>query len=380
MTDGERTAPDPRDARDPAGFIAQLHALKDWSGLTYRELSHRAEAVGDVLPRSTVANMLARTTVPREELLTAFVRACGAGPEALESWLTVRKELAVAARAGGGTGAGTAGDRTEEAGGAEGADGAEGPEGVHGAPVHGPGGLFGAVPPHRVADGADGADAAPAGREGTGGWGARMFVPLVGVLTLVIALTTVVAFLRGGDDGRAAKEATGPAPGPVLIRALHSGLCLNERRGQESGQVYQVPCADATVPRYALERLGGGLWRIRSDHPDFGPGCSGVPVEVPEQDGAPLVDQECGKRGPREAFRIEPFDGDGDGGGGGGDGSGDGAGGGPATGYRIRPAHADLCLRVRDASRERWTEVVQEACREDGEGQLFSFDPPGGRP
>ncbi|RSS41021.1 helix-turn-helix domain-containing protein, partial [Streptomyces sp. WAC08241] len=81
MTPGEHV-PDPRGARSPAEFLARLQALKDWSGLTYRELSVRAEARGDVLPRSTVANMLSRTTLPREELLTAFVRACGTGPVA----------------------------------------------------------------------------------------------------------------------------------------------------------------------------------------------------------------------------------------------------------------------------------------------------------
>ena len=70
-----------------------MQALKDWSGLTYRELTARADAVGDVLPRSTVANMLSRTTVPREELVAAFVRACGCGPGATETWLRVRKEL-----------------------------------------------------------------------------------------------------------------------------------------------------------------------------------------------------------------------------------------------------------------------------------------------
>ncbi|WP_324615459.1 helix-turn-helix domain-containing protein, partial [Streptomyces sp. NRRL F-6492] len=102
MTPGEH-APDPRGVRSPAEFLARLQALKDWSGLTYRELSARAEARGDVLPRSTVANMLSRTTLPREELLTAFVRACGTGPAGLEEWRTARRELT--GRRGYGTGA-----------------------------------------------------------------------------------------------------------------------------------------------------------------------------------------------------------------------------------------------------------------------------------
>jgi hypothetical protein len=149
-----------------------------------------------------------------------------------------------------------------------------------------------------------------------------------------------------------------PAEGRVDIRALHSGLCLNERRGQRSGQVYQVDCAGAVVPRYSLARLDGGLWRIVSDHPDYGPGCSGIPVEAARKDGAPLADQECGKRGPSEAFRIEPLDGD------------------PARGHRLRSAGSGLCVTVPGASREAWTAVVQKPCAPDGAGQLFGFDRP----
>ncbi|WP_217623854.1 RICIN domain-containing protein [Streptomyces sp. TRM64462] len=121
--------------------------------------------------------------------------------------------------------------------------------------------------------------------------------------------------------------------------------------------MYQVPCADAAVPRYSLARLDGGLWRLRSHHPDFGPGCSGITVESPaEQDGAPLEDSECGRRGDREAFRIETLDGD------------------PARGHRIRAAHSGLCLTVTDAATAPWAEVVQKPCAADGAGQLFSFD------
>ncbi|MGW3626718.1 helix-turn-helix domain-containing protein [Streptomyces sp. NPDC000880] len=86
-------APDPEQAQSSVEFVAQMQALKDWSGLTYRELTARADAVGDILPRSTVANMFSRSTVPREELVAAFVRACGCGPGTTETWLRVRKEL-----------------------------------------------------------------------------------------------------------------------------------------------------------------------------------------------------------------------------------------------------------------------------------------------
>ncbi|MDT9680572.1 hypothetical protein RND61_00495 [Streptomyces sp. TRM76323] len=392
MTDGER-APEPWDVHDPAGFVARLQALKDWSGLTYRELTARAEAAGDSLPRSTVANMLMRGTLPREELLAAFVRACGAGPRETELWLSARKRLATrrgshpvpvpCACAPGscscaphdpGPGAGPGVPGSGPAPGVGPGPGtpaaAAGPPG--GAP--GPGASGHGRPPDGAPAHAGADRAAEEGRPGTGrgtgeertrrlrSWAGRALVPVVGGIALVVALVSVVSHLDGDEDRHEPSAAAPPAAGGVDIRALHSGLCLNERRGQQNGQVYQVYCAGAAVPRYSLARLDGGLWRIASDHPDYGPGCSGVPADVPREDGAPLVDQECGKRGPREAFRIEPLDGD------------------PARGHRIRNAASGLCVTVPGASREEWTAVVQKPCAPDGAGQLFGFDrrPAGG--
>ncbi|WP_175583833.1 hypothetical protein [Amycolatopsis orientalis] len=54
-----------------------MRALKVRSGLTLRQLEDRAAANGDVLARSTVADVLRRQTLPRPELVVAFVRACG---------------------------------------------------------------------------------------------------------------------------------------------------------------------------------------------------------------------------------------------------------------------------------------------------------------
>lgn len=518
MVDGER-APGPGEAGDPAGFLARLQALKDWTGLTYRELSARAEAVGDSLPRSTVANMLSRSTLPREELLAAFVRACGAGPEELERWLAVRKELAARHRLGprpeppeppagegsapgrppataagpdapgrpapavlpvphlpstahsgmgprsagsvrvagevgphgvGPSAAGVGGTASQGvrmlgaeprgagSGGGPGSGQGAGAGGPHGAGSvgGGPGGTargepFGEDPqgaeharaqptgrhsvgareqgvgphgadssgvdaqavhpggaepssdpqasgaaPHRAGSGpgygpaagpgtvgADGARTRVRTRTpGAGGKVAWAAVAVVGGVALVVAVVSVVALLRGADEGgHRGRAVAGPAAGAVQVRAVHSGLCLNERPGQQSGVVYQVACADAVVPRYSLVRLDGGLWRLRSDHPDFGPGCSGVSVDAAEPDGAPLADQECGKRGDREAFRIEALGDD------------------PVRGYRLRTAYSGLCLTVSEASDEPWTDIVQKPCTPDGAGQLFSFDPPAHR-
>ncbi|MFG3494777.1 helix-turn-helix domain-containing protein [Streptomyces sp. NPDC047928] len=424
MADGE-SAPDPREARDPAGFVDRLQALKDWSGLTYRELSARADAMGDVLPRSTVANMLSRTTLPREELLSAFVRACGAGPAELEVWLRVRKDLAARPRHDLLSWAAAPGDPPRDPDGTRtggepppdpDADPDPDPDADPGpdpdpdpGPDPGPGPGSGSGPGRAAPSAApQGTDADPRDDRGRTAaphaepwdepspdprdepspdpwgepppeprdepppesrgrprrdlrWAVRWGVVAgVCVATVVIAVITLVVYLGGGDeDSHRDEEVAAPVAGPVAIRAVHSGLCLNERPGQRSGQVYQVACADAVVPRYSLVALPGGLWRIRSDHPDFGPGCSGIPVEAAEADGAPLVDQECGGRGPREAFRFEAFDGD------------------RARGHRIRAAYSELCLTVRDASREPWADVFQSACAPDGAGQVFRLDPAG---
>ncbi|MEU5977650.1 hypothetical protein [Streptomyces sp. NPDC047315] len=87
----------PDAASSPADLIRQLHRMKHEAGLTYREIAVRARESGDFLPSSTIAGALARDTLPREEVLVAFVRACTRDEEAVESWARARG--AIAARA-----------------------------------------------------------------------------------------------------------------------------------------------------------------------------------------------------------------------------------------------------------------------------------------
>ncbi|MGW6567144.1 helix-turn-helix domain-containing protein [Streptomyces sp. NPDC054975] len=360
-TAGGGGAPDPREATDAASFIARLQELKDWSGLTYRELSARAEALGDVLPRSTVANMLARSTVPREELLTSFVRACGAAPGELESWLSVRKELAVrGVYAGTGTGAGADTDaRTDadtDAGPEADADagterGADGPTTDAGMTTSWPT----AAEPVPDVDSPAEDDQPPDPHSRI----RRTVVALVAVAGLVLASVSVVGALVRDEDGSAErpKAVTAPAAGDVRIRVIGTDLCLNERRGGRSGQIHQRPCEGADVPLYSLKELGSGEWRIVSDHPDYGPGCSGVPSggRVPD---AAFEDSECGDPSRVETFRLEPF-------------------GSPVTGYRIVPVRSATpgsCVTVVGDRAAEWAKLAQAPCREDAVGQLFSFD------
>lgn len=79
----------------PAEFVVELRRLKQWTGLTFRQLEARAAQAGDVLPHSTAVLALRRERLPREELVVAFVRACGRPSEEVERWVATRRRLAL---------------------------------------------------------------------------------------------------------------------------------------------------------------------------------------------------------------------------------------------------------------------------------------------
>ncbi|MCX4471657.1 NB-ARC domain-containing protein [Micromonospora sp. NBC_01655] len=89
--------PKPDEITSAEEFVAALRQLRAWSDLTYRQLARRAEAAGDVMPASTTATMLARSSLPRSEIVAAFVRACGLDEAATATWVTVRNTLATTA-------------------------------------------------------------------------------------------------------------------------------------------------------------------------------------------------------------------------------------------------------------------------------------------
>lgn len=82
----------PDSVRDVVEFVALLRQLKERSGLTLRGLEESAAAQGEVLARSTVADMLRKDSLPRPELLAAYVKACGVAQP--EPWLRARERLA----------------------------------------------------------------------------------------------------------------------------------------------------------------------------------------------------------------------------------------------------------------------------------------------
>ncbi|MEU9782726.1 hypothetical protein AB0H92_17475 [Streptomyces phaeochromogenes] len=90
MTTSPPTPPD----IDAAAFVAGLRRLKAWSGLSYRRLERAAAEAGHSLPYSTAASMLGRERLPREELVAAFVAACGVRGAEAEAWLDARTDIA----------------------------------------------------------------------------------------------------------------------------------------------------------------------------------------------------------------------------------------------------------------------------------------------
>ncbi|MFE7566772.1 hypothetical protein ACFU76_07370 [Streptomyces sp. NPDC057539] len=84
---------DPTAARTPAEFVAMMRQLRSRADLSFRRLERLASEAGDTLPQTTIAGVLARQDLPREEVLIAFVRACGGDAAAIDAWLDTRRRL-----------------------------------------------------------------------------------------------------------------------------------------------------------------------------------------------------------------------------------------------------------------------------------------------
>ena len=320
MTDtgpDDYTELDPGSARTPAEYVDLLRRLRDGSGLTYRQIQHRARAAGQELPRSTLSAMLSRGSLPREALVTALVRACGGSPEEAARWVEARKRIASAAP---------------------------------GATSDQPAADSGRVP--RVLGGR---------------WSAWTAAGLV--IGVVVAAGVVAAKSRDGestaDTGTRrtqspsasqpapSSNAALPPPGPYRIRVERTSLCLAEDPAQDDGRIYQASC-ERSSPPIVLEARGRGVYRLRLTHPRLGPRCIAVDGGIPAE-GDTVSAGACGTR-PSEEFRLEPVTT-------------------PVRGFRVRPAHNDLCLGVHDSMQE-WAIAHQLPCYPTEDGQVFTFRPP----
>ncbi|WP_328868783.1 XRE family transcriptional regulator [Streptomyces sp. NBC_00287] len=298
----------PYEARDAAAFVEAMQQLKRRSGLTYRQLEEQAARNGDVLARSTLADILSRTSLPRPDLLAAFVRACG-DEQRVGAWLDARERIAadIAAVSGPAPSPGPEADVTAEA--------------------------------HMQTEESRG----PRPRRTKG---------LALALAAALPLLAVAAWGLLHDDS---DDPSTPAGSSTASRTLTDGwitirpartpdLCLTDGRDRDgaydSAVAVQLPCAQATVPRTYLEPVGEDLYRIQWHHPQMGKGCLTVMGE----------DQIKGMLEPRKdctqgtLFRLEPTAAD------------------SAGAFRLRPAHSSGCVGIVDNDTTEGAEAIDERC------------------
>jgi transcriptional regulator with XRE-family HTH domain len=299
----------PYAARDAADFVAAMQQLKERAGLTYRELEERAARNGDVLARSTLADILRRTSLPRTDVLAAFVRACGDG-QRVGAWLDARERIATGTAV-------AATDRTEAENQDLDQDQVEHEDDAPPRAAESP-----SPRPHRA-------------KVRTLALTAVLMIPL-------LALAAWELLPEGSDDQG---TAAAPADGWVTVRPARTpDLCLTDgrdRRGAYTSAVaVQLPCAVATVPRTYLEPAGEGSYRIQWHHPQEGKGCLTVMTTGPVK-GMLEPRNDCARA---TVFRLEASSADG------------------TEGFRLRPAHSSRCIGMAGDDRTEGAEAVEERC------------------
>ena len=298
--EGSSWRPDPATS-STTDFVDTLRRLREWSGLTYRELEGKAAADGSVLPPSTIASTLGRTTLPREQFVDAFVRACGLDDDGVKRWVEARRQLA-----------------------------------------------GGAVPPAAEPVGTD--RRVP-----------RKVIALVvvGAVSLLggLGLLGYATFgpLSAGSAPAPPSEQPGRRVPPVdglpindvgswaLIHPFRTpDLCVTEgtdRSGRYRSEVAaQRPCA--TLPRTYLEPLGDGTVQVQWHHPVHGVGCLTV---IDSGAGRDLVEprDDCATFLRAQSFHLDPVQ--------------------PNL-FRLRLAGTDDCLGPRDEGLEEGVELIREPC------------------
>jgi hypothetical protein len=260
-----------------------MRQLKEQSGRTLRQLEKASAAHGKTVARSTLADVLRRDTLPRTEVLAAFVRACGAEDQ-LAMWLQARERLAVEQHVP-----------------------ADIPSTTN-TPVL-------ATPKRRAL--------------------AAAVVLLIAVATAVLLTTLPASDPTSGqnhDTGRTKIFSVPSAGGWAHIRPAQAPeMCLTEGRAQsvryQSAIAAQIPCEQPGGPRTFLEPVGADATYIKWEHPvDKGMGCLTV------MDGGTAKNllepqNECSDSKSSQQFRIEPT-----------------ASG--ANTYRLRRAGTDFCIAM----------------------------------
>ncbi|GIG87947.1 hypothetical protein Pen02_28830 [Plantactinospora endophytica] len=326
-----------------------------WSGLTYRQLEAKAAAAGDVLPSSTIATALGRSTLPREELVAALTKACGLGEADVQRWVTARRKIAMH------TTNLRIGELAETSVAAETSGGPSVPADVgsppgraqppleSGAPDQRPGRSF---PPPNVIR--------------------RLWQPfplLAGaVVALLLAVGGYLLWERIGGGGRAASpspDGTASDAGLLLgdagsfaqIRPAHAPeLCVSA--GRDERVDYAEPlatlraCTVQAPPRTFLEPVDDRHVFIEWHHPTEGIGCLTLLTDGVARDSLEPWN-DCDESRSQQLFRFEPV--------------------GATNRFRLRPAYTDGCMGLRDQAAKPGTGVLQGRCT-TGPDQEFLVD------
>ncbi|CAM4228399.1 helix-turn-helix transcriptional regulator [Kibdelosporangium persicum] len=274
--------------------MAALRALRLWSGLTYRQLEGKASASGDVLPSSTIASALGRSTMPREQMVTALVRACGVGETAVQEWLAARERIVMGEP-----------------------EAKESPTGP--------------TPPP---------EPSPRRREPS----RAILVVATVVATATLSIGGYILF--SDLVGRPTREHAPPSGTGLPIRGLTMGmagswvairaatapdLCVSEGRDSTGRYSHPVaalrPCEQAVPPRTYLRPIKAHLVQIQWHEASEGIGCLTVRTDGAGRD---LVEpwNDCDENRSSQVFRMAL------------------AGPPDSRRYRIHPTHSDMCLGI----------------------------------
>ncbi|CAM5237251.1 Potassium-transporting ATPase ATP-binding subunit [Streptomyces hirsutus] len=204
--------------------------------------------------------------------------------------------------------------------------------------------------------------------------------PLVALASLgTVVLLVIAAVVLLPDDERTGDSkgggAAGPTPGWSRVRPVGAPtLCLTDGEARVDGDTKTVavqrPCTEAVPPRTYLQRESDGLYIIKWDHPDHGPGCLTV------LDGGPFHGmlepwpwKACQGGSTAQRFRIER------------------APGGGTDHWRFRPAQdaEPLCVGIRESAEDPdgsqgsdkagAVAVAQRCTVQDANGQVFIIEP-----
>ncbi|WP_147341218.1 helix-turn-helix domain-containing protein [Actinomadura logoneensis] len=287
--------PDPREVKNAEEFVAAMRRLRAWSGLTFRQVERNAADDGVPLPHSTLVTALRRKTLPREELVAAFVRACGCSADTVSLWVTVRRQLAM---------------EQAQAATAAAPPPAASPQSSR-TPVPAP-----TPAPAAVAEAGANVPAAATGRARRvpNGWRLPNAMRFQGArltsIRWVLLLLAVGTLLAGASappvptapalrDTAASDPARHTFSGNSRIRSARTNRCLSARRDVD-GRIFPMPCAYA-FPSRSLQEQPDGSYVIATQHPDLGSGCMGVRrVEV----RSGVDDDFCGRKGANTADRF----------------------------------------------------------------------------